>query len=838
MKYLAAPIQIFKFWYPESIVFFIRTWKNLMLLLEEDLAVGLMWRLILTPLFHDTSIVGRILSFIFRVGRILIGLFAFLIATIVMFAIGCCWLMMPVLAVLDTPQILSRVIFLSGLGLFLINIVSHPHKKIWQVQKDNLWQASRIKKKNLNFKKIILDREVIDLLSNLEIRLNSFNNLLTFEITDINVTVKRAYELGKICGSLHLGPRHFFVAILEEIPHIEASLARFELTVDDFKQALIYLEKKKNTWRRVCIWDEDFTIHHLRGTNRGWLGAPTPNLDLVSEDLTKEAASKFFPDLIREENVLKDVVNILSQQTGMNVILVGAPGSGKTTTLCYLAKQIVAGDAPSALATKRLVLLDLTKLLSGIKTQGDLADRVKTIFEEVGFAQNIIIAIEEIHELGMGEVGSSLNLYSLMQPYLELGIFQFIGTTEAENYTRVLEKNGSFARIFRKIELSPATEQDTLAILEYRAIETERKDKIKVTFIAIKTAVALTQKLIHDRVLPDSAISVLKEALTQSVNKWVTKEVIRRVISSRVKAPLIDVDSADKHELLNLEDEIHKRMIDQEPAVKAVADTLRRSVTGLREEARPIGSFLFVGPTGVGKTELAKTLAQIYFKTEGAYVRFDMSEYQTQESINRLIGGPREEGQLTEAVRQRPYALLLLDEFEKANPKIVTLFLQVLEDGRLTDASGRTVDFTNTIIIATSNAGSLIIAEGLRQGRTMEEIDKQVNEELFKVFKPELVNRFDEVVLFKPLSPEDLKKVVKIKLNSLQKRMKEKGYLVEFNMVLIEEFAKKGFDSVLGARPMRRLLQNTLEARLSRLILENKLVKGQIFKAGVELLAP
>ncbi|OGE27372.1 hypothetical protein A2867_00670 [Candidatus Daviesbacteria bacterium RIFCSPHIGHO2_01_FULL_40_11] len=541
--------------------------------------------------------------------------------------------------------------------------------------------------------------------------------------------------------------------------------------------------------------------------------------------------------MVRDNGVLKEIINILSQEGGRSVILVGPPGSGKTATLRYLAKQIVTGDAPEALATKRIVLLDLTKLLSGIKTQGDLAERVKAIFEEVGLAQNIIIVIEEIHELGMGEVGTSLNLYSLMQPYLESDSFQFIGTTEAENYSRILEKNSSFARLFRKVELSPATEDDTLKILEDRAIEAERKSKVKMTFVAIKTAVALSQKLIHDRVLPDSAISVLKEALTQPLNGWVTKEVIRRVISARVKVPLMEVDNTDKNKLLNLEDEIHQRLIDQEQAVKTVADALRRSATGLREEARPIGSFLFVGPTGVGKTELAKTLSEVYFKTEGAFIRFDMSEYQSSESVSRLIGGSGQEGQLTEAVRQRPYALLLLDEFEKADPKILTLFLQVLEDGRLTDADGRTIDFTNTIIIATSNAGSLIIAEGLKQGRTLEQIEKGINEELLKIFKPELINRFDDVVLFKPLSPEDLQKIVKIKLTSLQKQMKEKGFLVEFDPALVAEFAKRGFDPVLGARPMRRLMQDTLEAKLSKLILQNQLTKGQAFKAGVDLLS-
>ena len=630
---------------------------------------------------------------------------------------------------------------------------------------------------------------------------------------------------------------HFFVLALSPMPNIDQNLAKLGLELSDFEKALMYLEKKRKTWRRVYFWDDDFTVRHLKGVNRGWLGVPTPNLDLIGVDLTKEAISKGFHDVVRENGVLKEIVDVLSQEGGRNVILVGPAGCGKTATLRHLAKQIVAGDAPLSLATKRIVLLDLTKLLSGVKTQGELAEKIKIIFEEVGFAQNVIIAIEEIHELGMGEAGESMNLYSLMHPYIESDTFQFIGTTETENYTKILEKNSSFARMFRKVEMSPATEKDTLDILEYRAIEAERKNKVKITFVALKTAVTVSQKFIQDRVLPDSAISVFKEALTGSVNGWVTKDVVKSIVSSRVKVPLMEVGNIDKNKLLNLEEEIHTRLIDQEQAVKAVADALRRSATGLRDEGRPIGSFLFVGPTGVGKTELAKILSGIYFQTSGAFIRFDMSEYQNSESVNRLIGGAGQEGQLTEAVRQRPYSLLLLDEFEKADPKILTLFLQVLEDGRLTNAGGKTVDFTNTIIIATSNAGSLAIAQGLASGKDLGQISQEVNEELLKVFKPELVNRFDSVVLFKPLSSEDLQKIVKIKLAFLQKQMKEKGYLVEFDEALVREFAKRGFDPVLGARPLRRLLQDTLEAKLSTLILQNHLQKGVPFKAGIELMS-
>lgn len=831
---MKLPVYLIEFWYPEGIQFFVRTWKNLMLYLEEDLAVKLMMRLLFVPLFHDSTFVGRFLSFLFRTLRILIGLFAFIIATIVLLAIAGYWLSLPVLAILDTPPFLSRIIFLSGVGLFIIQISSLPHKKVWQIANDSFWDAASVKSQDLTLKKLLARREVLDLLANLELQLQS---LPQFEISNPEKTGRSAFEYAKKIGSAHIGPRHFFVAAILDVPNIENALLKLDLKPADFLGALYYLERKREFWRKVWIWDDDFSVRHLKGVNRGWLGVPTPALDVVGDDLTKLVSKETSARFVRSSSVVSEVVNILSQTSGRNVILVGPAGCGKSTLIRHLAKMIIAGDAPLSLATKRVVSLDLTKLLSGMRTQGDLADRIKNIFEEVSFAQNIIIVIDEIHQLGVGEVGSSLNLYSLLQPYLESDTFQFVGTTEPENYSRILEKNGSFARIFRKIEMPAATDEETLEVLEYRSINAERTDKLKISFIAIKTAIDLAKKLVHDRVLPDSAISVLKEAMTKSVNGWVTGDIVRKVVSSRVKVPIWEVGTVDKLRLLHFEQELHHRLIGQEQAVKGVSDALRRSATGMNEDGRPIGSFLFVGPTGVGKTELAKTLADVYFKTAGAFLRFDMSEYQNPESVVRLIGGPSEGGLLTEAVKNRPYALLLLDEFEKANDKVLTLFLQVLDDGRLTDGAGKLIDFENTIIIATSNVASLIIAQGLQQGRTLDEIDRQVNDELLKTFKPELINRFDEVVLFKPLSQIDLEKIVTLKLSALQNNLKTKGYLVQFDQSLVAELGRRGFDPVLGARPLRRLIQDTLEGKLSKLILQEKMVKGQVIKVGAEMLA-
>lgn len=805
-----------------------------MLFLEEDLAVGLMAKLLFVPLFHDLSLVGRLLSFVFRSLRILMGVFAMCFATVVL-AIGVgYWFLLPIFIFMGPIKLISLITIFCGLGFLLIHELTTPFKKVWQVKDGNFWACSQIKKKNLSLPTLLKNYEVNLLLNYLEVSVDDFKN---FGVPDLDKISQDAFEIAKKSGSFYITPVHFFVSYIQNISGIEQYLVKFGLKVEDFQKAVNYLEKRNRNWRRVFIWDEDFTVRHLRGINRGWLGTPTPALDSVSTDLTKLAARTTFDDFVGRQSLVTQAMDILSKEGSQNLILVGESGSGKTTLIKFLAKQILKGDAHPALATKRLVALDIIKLLSGVNAQGELADRIKNIFDEINFAGNIILVVEEIHNLGIGEVGKDFNLYSLMSSYLDSSSFQFIATTEAENYTRILEKNSAFARLFTKLEVPPASVDDTINILEDKAINTERKIKCRVSFRAIKEAVFLSHRFVHDRVLPDSAISVLQQAETKVENGWVTSKTIEQVISNTSHVPQIETDEKNKQELLNLEEEIHKQLINQQEAVKAVSDSLRRLAAGLKEENHPIGSFLFVGPTGVGKTELAKALAKVYFKDEKTFIRLDMSEYQAADAVGRLIGSSDNQmGQLTEVIKNKPYALILLDEFEKASPNILNLFLQVLDDGRLTDFSGKLIDFTNTIIVATSNAASLLIAQGLEKGESIEQLKAQVSEELLKVFKPELVNRFDEVVIFKPLSEEDLQKVVILKLASLKNQLKEEGFLVEFDNGLIAKLAKRGFDKVLGARPLRRLIQDTLEVKLSKMILENQLQKGTHYKAGVEFL--
>jgi ATP-dependent Clp protease ATP-binding subunit ClpC len=842
------PLTLFKFWYSDALQTFIRVWSNSMTVLEEDLAVGLMWKLLFTPLYHDTSSFGRVMSFFFRLSRVITGGFAMIVVSGIVLLLAVVWFVTPfgvVISLFAQPE--SRLenlqglnslflVLIFGIALFVNYLLHKPLKKVWQIKNLNdVWRCTKVKKNQITLDELLQTDEVKKLLKSLELE------RFEFSVDQSRYNEQKLLEdvlaLAKITEAPFITPAYFFVSQLQFIPNLNSFLMENNLEEQDFVRALKYLEEQRLQWRKVFIWDDDFSIKHLKGVNRGWLGAPTPNLDVVSEDLTKKASREVLEDFIGREDVLNQVLRILSQTSDRNVMLVGEAGSGRSTLVSFLAKKIVSGDAPDVLATKRIVKLDISKLLSGLQNEGEAAQRIKDAFEEVTAIDDVILFFDEFHSIGVGEASKNYNLLALINPYLESSKIQFIASTDPANYAKILEKNTSLARLFHKVDVHPANHDETLKILIERAIEKVRYNGIEFSYLALKEILNKSERLIKDRVLPDSALYVFEESSSLG-KKEIISDDVKKLLSERIHVPIIELDSSQKQNLLHLEEAIHQKMIDQEQAVKVIADTLRRAATSIREQNRPIGSFLFVGPTGVGKTELSKILAEIYFKDKAAFVRFDMSEYQTSESVNRLIGTSENPGELTEAIKRKPYCLLLLDEFEKADPRLLTLFLQVLDDGRLTGGDGKKVDFTNTIIIATSNAGSLLIANGLNSGKQLSQIELEVKEELLKQFKPELVNRFDSVVIFKPLKEEELEQIVKIKLHELQLMMHEQGYDLEFNDELINQLAQKGFDPVLGARPLRRLIQDTLEANLSKMILEDRIKKGNKVYIGLELLNP
>lgn len=830
------PLRFLKFWYPDSLEIFIRSWHNLLTVIEEDLAVGLMWKLLFTPLFHDSSFVGRILSFGFRLFRIILGLLAFLVVTLIVFLIALVWFLAPIVWIFAPSGLkyLDFAILLLGLSLFIHGIIYIPQTTIWQIKSSkDIWKATKLKPNKINWNSLINSIEVRIYLESLELLPNKFGPQ---EVKLDPQILEEAFRLVKNSNAKYITESYIWTAFMLSLPGIESALLKLDLQVKDLEEALKFLEHRKNNWRRVYIWDEEFATKHLKGVNRGWLSAPTPLLDSISTDLTKVAASQGFPAFIGRKHIINEAISILSQEKDRNVLLVGSAGSGKSALVNNLARMIVLGDAPQALATKRIVSLDLSKFLSWIENEGDLAARIKEVFDEVAFVQDVVIFIDELHALGEGDAKNDYNFYALLAPYLESDKFQFIATTEPENYAKVIEKNNNFARIFHRLEVPPASIEDTTQIIQQRAIDLMRYKKMKVSYLAVKELVNDSVKYVHDRVLPDAALFVLEEVITQSKDGIIDKLLVKQIFSTLTKIPSIEINPNEISLLLNIEQEFAKKIIGQTDAVKAIADTLRRSSTALRDQNKPIGSFLFLGPTGVGKTELAKTLAKIYFKNEASFIQFDMSEYQNTDSINRLIGGGDNLGELTEAIKHNPYALILLDEFEKADSKILTIFLQVLEEGRLTDSSGKHISFTNSIVIATSNVASLVIAEGIKQGQKFEDIKEKVKVELLKQFKPELVNRFDEIVIFKPLNKNEIEQIVNLKISDLKLKLKDEGYLVEFTPDLVISLAEKGYDQVLGARPLKRYIQDQIEAKLARMILENQLKKGEILTLDSQIL--
>lgn len=574
-------------------------------------------------------------------------------------------------------------------------------------------------------------------------------------------------------------------------------------------------------------------------------------LDQFGIDLTREAKEGKLDPVVGRDKEVERLVHILLRRTKNNPIIIGEAGTGKTALVEGLAEAIANGSAPKDLVGKRIIQLDISSLVAGASHRGEFEERLRGVIKETQIAAGqIILFIDEIHTLiGTGDTEGALDASNIIKPFLARGQLQIIGTTTTAEYKRYFEKDKAFERRFQPIMVEEPSEEIAVKMLEVLKPKYEKFHNVVLTPEALQAAVHLSKKYIGERYLPDKAVDLLDEAaaavhlmvssgLSQDNN--VKKSDIEKVVSAWTGIPITKLTEDESEKLLHMEDLIHKRLIGQQLAVEAVAEAVRRGRIGLAAANRPIASFIFLGPTGTGKTELAKTLAEILFGKEDAMIRLDMSEYMEKHEVAKLIGAPpgyvgyEEGGQLTEAVRRKPYSVVLLDEIEKAHPDVFNILLQILEDGRLTDNKGVTISFKNTIIIATSNIGSAMIQEKLgNKATTPEEIQKKSEElsqillgELRKFFKPELLNRFDELVMFEPLRETDMITIAKLRIEGTKKLLMEQNVNIFVTEKALAQLAKEGYDPLYGARPLRRLVQSSIENPIAMLLIQKAFVAG------------
>lgn len=615
-------------------------------------------------------------------------------------------------------------------------------------------------------------------------------------------------------------------------------------------EILYDMEVDLNKIKNVALWgvfnkNMSSYIHRTRalgsmrsksGMNKSMTSVATPLLNSLSEDLTIYAGAGYLEPCIGRDKEIEEVFEILSGGGRRNALLVGEAGVGRRSILNGIAQRMVSEDVPAFLQDKKLMLLSVARLVSGVNAS-EAESRLLHILNEVIRAQNIVLCIHEISHLSGITSGSSgsIDLAGVLAEALSKRQVMLIATSTSQDYSLYLENNSSLGEECEKIDVKEVEGDDAIQILESKSSYIEYKYGVFFTYDAIIKTIDFTQKYMHDRVLPEKAIEILEETASRIYNtkgkdSVITGDDIAKTISDKTEIPLTQVTLAESAKLLNLEDQIHQRMIDQNEAVNMAAAALRRARAQVRDEKRPIVNLLFLGPTGVGKTQLAKTLAEVYFGSVSKMIRLDMSEYQEQSSIYKLIGFPASRGSessggyLTEQVRHHPFALVLLDEIEKANPDILNIFLQVMDDGRLTDGMGRTIDFTNTIIICTSNACTQTILKRMKEGRSAQQIkDEVLNSELQTYFRPEFLNRFDGIVVFKPLSKDDILQIAKLLLGGVAHDLEKKGIKLQYSEGAVEELAVLGFDPVYGARPMRRVIQEKVDD-----IIANYILSGQV----------
>ncbi|HIH7944864.1 TPA: ATP-dependent Clp protease ATP-binding subunit [Streptococcus suis] len=722
----------------------------------------------------------------------------------------------------------------------------------------------------------------------------------------LDETASFAKKIAEVVKARELGTEHLFMAmLLDKRSTASQILDKVGFCFEDSDDKFRFLDLRKNLEARAGFTKEDLKAIRsvMKGgkakpTNMGQMMGMSPapqsgGLEDYTRDLTALAREGKIEPVIGRDAEIARMIQILSRKTKNNPVLVGDAGVGKTALALGLAQRVAAGDVPVSLAKMRVLELDLMNVIAGTRFRGDFEERMNNIINDIEEDGQVILFIDELHTImGSGSgIDSTLDAANILKPALARGTLRTVGATTQTEYQKHIEKDAALVRRFAKVTIEEPTVEDSIAILTGLKGTFEKYHRVRIGQAAVETAVTYAKRYLTSKNLPDSAIDLLDEAsatvqnrvkgqaeetgltsidkalmdkkyktvsklliktkedaeASQNYDLEVTEEDVLETLSRLSGIPVAKLSQSDTKKYLNLEAELHKRVIGQEEAISAVSRAIRRNQSGIRTGRRPIGSFMFLGPTGVGKTELAKALAEVLFDDESALIRFDMSEYMEKFAASRLNGAPpgyvgyEEGGELTEKVRNKPYSVLLFDEVEKAHPDIFNVLLHVLDDGVLTDSKGRKVDFSNTIIIMTSNLGATALHDDKTVGfgaldlsKDHKEVEKRIFEELKKAYRPEFINRIDEKVVFHSLTETHMQDVVKVMIKPLLAVTAEKGVTLKLQPSALKLLAKQGYDPEMGARPLRRLLQTKLEDPLAEMLLRGDLTTGSTLKVGVK----
>jgi ATP-dependent Clp protease ATP-binding subunit ClpC len=669
-----------------------------------------------------------------------------------------------------------------------------------------------------------------------ELKEKIFQNKI-FDQKGIENIILIAEKLSKDFKNDKIGIGELLIALSQENKIFNDFLNNFDISSNDLKNLLLWydrlikeIENSKKFWERENLLKKGILFNDLAYSF-------TITLDKFSLDWQELIKKRGYEEIFGREVIVRQIEQVLERETqNDDVLIVGEPDVGKKSILHFLAQKIFFGKSLPKLNGKRILELDVFSIISQAGSMEVAYQILDKCFQEALIANNIILVIDDIHNfLGTDEKTSFFNIAGLLMKYLPYPNFRLIGITTYESFHRIIEKNSQLLTYFEKIEIPEISLEDTFAVVENFALGLEVKYRKFIPYITIRESIQLSQKYLPNLLFPKKALETL-EGATIFVNRYtkskiVLPEHVQKIIAEKTKIPIGDVKKKEKEILLNLESLIHQGIVDQEEAVKEIAAALRRARSGIKTKKGPIGVFLFLGPTGVGKTETAKALSRVYFGGEDKIIRFDMSEFQNPSDIDKLIGSEDFEGYFTK-VKDNPFSLILLDELEKANSKVLNLFLQIFDEGYVTDFLSRKIDFQNTIIIATSNAGAEIIREDIQKDKSLDIVKENLLDYLLKnnIFSPEFINRFDAVLIFKPLSKENLLEIADLLLKKVKENLSSKGIEFMITEDLKEKIVELSYNPEFGAREMRRAIQNTVENAIANALLSDKIKKGDKIK--------